>query len=151
MVASDALAASETIKVGVCTGLTGPHAGFGEGGVFGIKAAIEDINKLGGISVDGKKLPVELVILDNEGDPAKSGTLAQDDLILKEKVNFIVNGMDPPHMRAPIANVCERYKTVQITGCGPYEAWMSMRSSVEKPWQYTWTSSFAIATPAKTG
>ena len=73
------------------------------------------------------------------------------DLILKEKVNFIVNGMDPPHMRAPIANVCERYKTIQITGCGPYEAWMSMRSSVEKPWQYTWTSSFSIATPAKPG
>jgi len=144
--------AGDKIKVGVCTGLTGPHAGFGEGGAFGIQAAVEDINKLGGVSVkeSGRKLPIELVVLDNEGDPTKAGTLAQD-LILRDKVQFIVNGMDPPHMRAPIAGVCERYKVVQISGCGPYEAWMGMRKSVEKPWQYTWTPSFAIATPAKPG
>ena len=30
-------AAADKIKVGVCTGLTGPFAGFGEGGVFGIR------------------------------------------------------------------------------------------------------------------
>ena len=30
-------AAPNEILVGVCTGLTGPFAGFGEGGVFGIK------------------------------------------------------------------------------------------------------------------
>lgn len=150
--APHALAAADKILVGVCTGLTGPHAGFGEGGVFGIRAAVEDINKAGGVSVkeSGRKLPIELVVVDNEGDPTKAGTLAQD-LILRDKVQFIVNGMDPPHMRAPIAGVCERYKVVQISGCGPYEAWMGMRSSVEKPWRYTWTPSFAIATPAKQG
>jgi ABC-type branched-subunit amino acid transport system substrate-binding protein len=150
--AQQALAAPEKILVGVCTGLTGPHAGFGEGGVFGIRAAVEDINKQGGVMVKeyGKKLPIELVVLDNEGDPAKAGTLAQS-LILNDKVNFIVNGMDPPHMRAPIAGVTERYKVVHISGAGPYEAWMSMRNSVEKPWQYTWTPSFAIGTPPKPG
>jgi len=147
-----AMAAPDKILVGVVTGLTGPHAGFGTGGVFGIRAAVEDINKLGGVMVKeyGKKLPIELVVLDNEGDPAKSGTLAQS-LILNDKVNFILNGMDPPHMRAPIAGVCERYKVVHISGVGPYEAWMGMRSSVKTPWQYTWTPSFAIGTPAKPG
>ena len=145
-------AAPNEILVGVCTGLTGPFAGFGEGGVFGIKAGVEDINKLGGVNVKalGRKLPIKLVIVDNESDESKAGTLAQD-LILRDKVQFIINGMDPPHMRAPIAAACERYKVVQISGCGPYEAWMGMRKSVEKPWQYTWTQSFAIATPAKPG
>jgi len=145
-------AAPNEILVGVCTGVTGHFAGFGGGGVYGVKAGVEDINKEGGIFVKeyGKKLPVKLIIVDNESDENKAGTLAQG-LVLRDKVTFIVNGMDPPHMRAPIATVCERYKTPHITGVGPYEAWMSMRSSVEKPWQYTWTSSFAIGAPAKPG
>lgn len=145
-------AAPEKILAGVVTGLTGPFAGFGVGGVFGIKAAVEDINKLGGVYVKeyGKKLPIELVIVDCESDETKSGTLAQD-LILRDKVMFIVNGIDPPHLRAPIATVCERYKVPHVSGCGPYESWMGMRKSVERPWQYTWTPSFAIGTPAKPG
>ncbi|MBW1996814.1 MAG: ABC transporter substrate-binding protein [Deltaproteobacteria bacterium] len=145
-------AAPKNIPVGVCTGLTGHFAGFGGGGVFGIKAAVEDINNLGGVYVKeyGKKIPIKLSILDNESDETKAGTLAQN-LILQDKVSFIVNGIDPPHMRAPIATVCERYKVVHITGVGPYEAWMGMRKSLDRPWQYTWTPSFAIATPAKPG
>jgi ABC-type branched-subunit amino acid transport system substrate-binding protein len=145
-------AAPDNILVGVCTGLTGHFAGFGGGGAYGIEAAVEDINKQGGVFVKeyGKKLPIKLVIVDNESDESKAGTLAQD-LILHDEVKFIVNGIDPPHMRAPIATVCERYKVPHVTGVGPYEAWMGMRNSVEKPWQYTWASSFAIATPAKPG
>lgn len=140
------------IPVGVCCALTGHFAGFGQGGLFGIKAAVEDINKLGGVFVKeyGKKLPIRLVVVDHESDETKAGTLAQD-VILRDKVKFIVNGMETPHVRAPIAAVCERYKVPMVTGVGPYEAWMGMRNSVEKPWQYTWASSFAIATPAKPG
>jgi len=149
---SRALAAPEEIPVGVCTGVTGPFAGFGVGGVFGIQAAVEDINKQGGVFVKDlkKKLPIKLTILDNESDETKASSLAQN-LILRDKVKFIVNGIDPPHLRAPIATVCEQYKVIHITGCGPYEAWMGLRNSVPKPWQYTWTASFAIATPAKPG
>ena len=147
-----AIAASEEIPVGVCTALTGPLAGFGGGGVFGVQAAVDDINKQGGVMVKDlkKKLRIKLIVLDNESDETKARSLAQD-MILRDKVKFIVNGMDPPHMRAPIAAVCEQNKVIQITGCGPYEAWMGLRSSVPKPWQYTWTASFAIATPAKPG
>jgi branched-chain amino acid transport system substrate-binding protein len=149
---SQADAAPEEIPVGVCTGVSGPFAGFGGGGVFGIQAAAEDINKQGGVFVKeaGKKLPIRIIVVDNESSETKARTLAQD-LILRDKVKFIVNGMDPPHMRAPIAAVSERYKVIHITGVGPYEAWMGLRKSVEKPWQYTWTASFAIATPAKPG
>ena len=150
--AAGAADAPEEISVGVCSELTGPAAGFGGGGLYGLKAAIEDINNLGGVYVKeyDKKLPIKLIIVDNESDESKSGTLAQD-LILRDKVKFILNGMAPPHIRAPIAAVCERYKVPQVTGVGPYEAWMSMRNSVENPWQYTWTPSFAIATPAQPG
>lgn len=84
-----------------------------------------------------KKLRIKLVVLNNESDETKAKSLAQD-MILRNKVKFIVNGMDPPHMRAPIAAACEQYKVIHITGCGPYEAWMGLRKSVPKPWQYTW-------------
>ncbi len=150
--AEAASSAPENFLVGVVTGLTGKFAGFGEGGVFGIEAAVEDINKLGGVYVKeyGRKLPIKLIVVDHESDPTKAGTLAED-VILRDKVRFIVNGIDPPHTRAPIATVTERHKVPHITGVGPYEAWMGMRKSVERPWQYTWTPSFAIATPAKPG
>jgi ABC-type branched-subunit amino acid transport system substrate-binding protein len=149
---SRAQAAPKEIRVGVCTGLTGHFAGFGVGGDFGIKAAVEDINKQGGVYVRayGKKLPIKVSVVDNESDETKAGSLARD-LILRDKVDFIVNGIDPPHMRAPIATVCERYKVPHISGVGPYEAWMGMRKSLDQPWRYTWTPSFAIATPAKPG
>jgi branched-chain amino acid transport system substrate-binding protein len=145
-------AAPDKIRLGVCTGLTGAFAGFGVGGAYGIKAAVADINKEGGVFVKeyGKKIPLEVVVVDNESDESKAATLAQE-LILRDKVHIIVNGMDPPHMRAPIATVCDRYKTPMVTGVGPYEAWMGMRNSMEKPWQYTWASSFAIGTPAQKG
>ena len=53
-------AAPDKIRVGVCTGLTGPFAGFGVGGTYGVKAAVADINKEGGVFVKeyGKKIPL---------------------------------------------------------------------------------------------
>jgi len=140
------------IVVGEDVELTGAFAGFGQGSQWGVKAAVDDVNKLGGVYVKeyDKKLPIRLVVVNNESDPIKAGTLAED-LILRDKVQFIVNGMDVPHMRAPIAVVLERHQVPQVTGNGPYEAWMGLRTAVEKPWQYTWSCSFAIATPAKPG
>ena len=45
--------APEDIKIGVIQAQTGMYAGFGTGGLFGIKAAAEDINRLGGVDVGG--------------------------------------------------------------------------------------------------
>jgi ABC-type branched-subunit amino acid transport system substrate-binding protein len=145
-------AAPEEIRVGVVTGLTGMFAGFGEGGVWGVRAAVEDINAEGGVYVEeyGRKLPINLIVVDSESDPTKAGTLAED-LILRSKVSFIVNAIDPPHTRAPVATVTERHKIPHVSGVGPYEAWMGLRQEVTPPWQYTWTPSFAIATPASPG
>jgi branched-chain amino acid transport system substrate-binding protein len=144
--------APEEIRVGMDVELTGKFAGFGVGSEWGVRAAVEDINNLGGVYVEeyGKKLPIKLFVVDNESDPIKAGTLAED-LILRDKVQFVVNGMDVPHMRGPIAIVLERHQIPQITGNGPYEGWMGLRMEAAEPWQYTWSCSFAIATPAKEG
>src|SRR6266498_1954496 len=38
----------------------------------GYELAIEDINKAGGVDVNGTKMPIELTILDDESDPTKT-------------------------------------------------------------------------------
>jgi ABC-type branched-subunit amino acid transport system substrate-binding protein len=144
-----ALAAPKEIKIGVIQAQTGMYAGFGNGGVFGIKAAAEDINKLGGIDVGGKKIPVKLIIVDNESDPNKAGTLAQS-LVVQDRVNFIISGDEPPPMHPAVSMVCERYKIPYVTSVGPLEPWGAMRNETDTKWQYTWASGlFAIATPAE--
>ncbi len=62
-------AAADTPKeilIGVNAPLTGMHAGFGEGNVYGEKAAAQDINKQGGIFIKeyNKKIPVRLIVVE---------------------------------------------------------------------------------------
>jgi ABC-type branched-subunit amino acid transport system substrate-binding protein len=141
--------AAKEIKIGVIQAQTGMYAGFGTGGVFGIKAAAEDINKLGGVDVAGKKMPVKLIIVDNESDPNKAGILAQD-LVVRDRVNFIVSGDEPPPMHPAISMVCDRYKIPYVTSVGPLEPWAAMRNATDTKWPYTWaTGLFAIATPVQ--
>ena len=49
------------IKVGVVQAQTGMYAPFGQGDVFGIKAAVDDVNKMGGVKIGDKKIPIKLV------------------------------------------------------------------------------------------
>ena len=61
-----------TIKVGVVVPLTGRYAAGGDQVRNGYVLAVEDINAAGGVEVMGTNIPLELVILDDESDPAKT-------------------------------------------------------------------------------
>jgi len=58
----------------ICMGFPAPLTGnlgvFGQGLAFGAKAAVDDINKQGGVYVkqSGCKLPVKLIVVDKESD-----------------------------------------------------------------------------------
>ena len=140
------------IRVGDPASLTGPVAAFGEGGVFGVQAAVDDINKLGGVYVEeyGKKLPIKYIVVDTESDPLKTGTLAED-LVVRDKAHFLGTHLEPPHMRAAMATVADRYKILAVMGTGPFESWQGMRMEVTPPWKYTWGYGFAIGTPFPPG
>lgn len=145
--------ALEEICIGVPAALTGMYAGFGDGSVFGMRSAVEDINKQGGVYVREyqRKLPLRLIIVNSESDPLKAGTLAES-LIVHDKVNFIASGDEPPPMHAGVSTMADRYKIPYVTSVGPLESWMGMRMEVEGQWQYTWaTGLFAIVTPAPAG
>src|SRR5262245_16128260 len=67
-----ALAAAEGIKVGAVIPLTGRYGSGGAQVRAGYELAVEQINHHGGVSVGGKKMPIELVILDDESDGTKT-------------------------------------------------------------------------------
>lgn len=144
--------AEKEIRLGHSGSLTGMYAGFGTGGLFGLEAAIEDVNKEGGIYVKdlGAKLPVKLITANNESDAVKVGTLAED-LIVRNNVHLLISGIIPPPMNSPVATVAERHKVPFVTGTGPMEPWMGLRNEVTPRWSYTWTTGFRIATPAPSG
>ena len=76
-----------------------------------MEAAVEDINKAGGVFVKeyGCKLPIELIIANCESNPVKVGTLAED-MAARDKVHAFAGPIIPPPINAPMAIVAERYK-----------------------------------------
>jgi branched-chain amino acid transport system substrate-binding protein len=143
--------AANEIRVGVVQAQTGMFAGFGQGAIFGVKVAADDINRQGGVKVGNARMPIKLVIVDNESDPNKAGSLAES-LIVQDKVRFIVSGDEPPPMHAGVSQAADRYRIPYVTSVGPIEPWSAMRQETSTKWEYTWaTGMFAIDTPAKEG
>ena len=142
----------QEILIGVCGPLTGVHAGFGEGNIWGEKAAAEDINKQGGIYVAeyGRKLPVKLLVVDNESDPAKAMSL-EESLVTQDKVNFLAPPNQPIPLQIPSATIAERYKIARVSGGTPMEAWLAVRGEASPPWEHSYTYTLTIATPAPKG
>ena len=62
----------QTIKVGAVVPLTGRYAAGGAQNKAGYEIAVEQINGAGGVTVGGKKMRLELIMLDDESDPTKT-------------------------------------------------------------------------------
>ncbi len=72
--ASAAPPAPKTIKIGAMISLTGPDFQTGGPAKLGYELAADEINKAGGVMVKayGKKIPIEMVMLDMETNPEKA-------------------------------------------------------------------------------
>jgi len=139
------------IKIGVIQSQTGFFASMGEGALYGIQAAVEDVNKLGGVKVGAERLPLRIVSVNAETDPNKAGALAES-LILQDHVQFIVSGDEPPPMHPGVSKMADTYKIPYVTGVGPEEPWLGMRNESPTKWKYTWAmGSFNIISPAPAG
>lgn len=62
----------DTIKIGAVIPITGKYSGLGEQVRNGYELAVSNINDAGGIDVGGTKVPIELIVLDDESDPTKT-------------------------------------------------------------------------------
>ncbi|HKY09880.1 MAG TPA: amino acid ABC transporter substrate-binding protein [Candidatus Binatia bacterium] len=62
----------QSIKVGAVVPLTGRYAALGSQVKTGYELGVQHINAAGGVSVGGKKLKIEMTMLDDESDPTKT-------------------------------------------------------------------------------
>jgi branched-chain amino acid transport system substrate-binding protein len=136
-------AAAGTVLMGAVLSLSGPMAGFGQGQTYGHKAAIADVNALGGIDIGGKKYTVQYKAYDDTSDSTKAATLAEQ-LILQDKVDILIHGNGPPVTTIPICTTAERYKVPFIMG-SPFEPWSAGAPS--GGWKYSWSILFRIGMP----
>jgi len=63
---------AKTVKVGAVVPLTGRYAALGAQVRAGYEIGVEQTNAAGGVTVGGKKMPIELTMLDDESDPTKT-------------------------------------------------------------------------------
>lgn len=63
---------AQTVKVGAVVPLTGRYAALGGQVKTGYEIGVQHINAAGGVTVGGKKLQIEMTMLDDESDPTKT-------------------------------------------------------------------------------
>lgn len=105
--------AAPVIKIGINAPITGDIPKVGEGTKFAAQMWLADVKKAGGITVGGKKYPVELVIEDNEAK-AESAVKANTKMITEDEVLAIV-GPQSSKQAVPAGEVANNYKTPMIS------------------------------------
>lgn len=101
------------IKIGAILELTGSVPAVGASSKNAAEMAVQEINDKGGIVIDGKQMPVNLLIEDNAAQADQSVAAAQK-LINQDNVVAII-GPNVSLGAIPAAEVAEHAKTVLIT------------------------------------
>jgi branched-chain amino acid transport system substrate-binding protein len=112
--------AAGKIKLGAVLPLSGKFSASGKYFQQGYELAAEEANQAGGLDVGGKKMTVELTILDDGSDPTKSRSLVEQ-LVTKDKVNALLGGYDTVLVQAQQA-VPDQYKIPMVEGGGAASA-----------------------------
>ena len=104
-------AAPRTIKIGILISFTGPDGMVGKPAKDGYELAVEKVNKDGGVYVKeyGKKLPLELLIMDMETNPEKAVARAE---ALNQQGAVIVCGTT---LMSATSDIFEKNKLTAIT------------------------------------
>jgi branched-chain amino acid transport system substrate-binding protein len=99
------------IVIGCGLPLSGALAMVGVDQKWAYDQAVNDINKAGGIYVKeyGKKLPVKLIVMDDETDPGKAAATVER-LIKRTKVDLLLSGQTGPLAVIPGLITAEKYK-----------------------------------------
>lgn len=117
--------AKEEILIGSNLPLSGILAGAGIEQRWAYQTAVDDINKAGGIFVKeyGKKLPVRLIVADDESDPGKAAS-AVERLIKQKKVDLLLGGFAAPFGVIPGCITAEKYRRYYHTSICLIPPWL---------------------------
>ena len=102
------LAAAQAVKIGAVVPLTGRYGPGGAQVRAGYDIAVEQINAGGGVTIGGKKVLLELVLLDDESDATK--TVARLESLGAQGVVAYLGGFGSD-LHAAAASVAEKNKT----------------------------------------
>jgi branched-chain amino acid transport system substrate-binding protein len=101
-------ARAESIKIGAVVPLTGRYGPGGAQVRAGYEIAVEHVNAAGGVTVTGKRMPLELIVLDDESDATK--TVARLETLAAKGVAAYLGGFGSD-LHAAAVSVAEKNKT----------------------------------------
>jgi branched-chain amino acid transport system substrate-binding protein len=117
-------AASNTIKIGYISLLSGIKADFGQADPFVIdlfKSYVKD-----GLKIGGKTYNVEFLLRDDQSDPNRAVELGND-LILRQQCDMVLS--QDLVASIPVGNLADAQGVPMISTQGPWQAWMFARGS----------------------
>src|SRR5438067_5788830 len=102
------LATAQAVKIGAVVPLTGRYGAGGAQVRAGYEIAVEHINAAGGVTVGGKKMPLEVTVLDDESDATK--TVSRMETLAAQGVVAYLGGFGSD-LHAAAASVAEKNRT----------------------------------------
>jgi branched-chain amino acid transport system substrate-binding protein len=112
--AAASFASAQEIKIGAVLPVTGKESKIGGAYKQATELAIKEVNDAGGLDVGGQKRKINLVLLDDTSDGAKSAQLVEQ-LCVQEKVDAVIGGYGSQLVQAQSV-VPERYGIPYISG-----------------------------------
>ena len=100
----------DTIKIAIVASFSGPAAIVGQIYFVSAQWAAHDINKRGGILVDGKRKMVQIIKANTESKPAVAKKVSER-MVLQEKVH-VLWGTNGSHIMKVINQVAKKYKVI---------------------------------------
>lgn len=123
-----------TVTVGRVVPLTGPLASFGEGTPYVEQAAIDAVNRQGGVVLDGKRYRLELVYEDSCSNAQLAGEAAQK--LIRQGIDIMIVSNTADTV-SPVSAACERAGIACISVDAPASAW-----AMGGPYQNSWHTFF---------
>ncbi|MBA4392390.1 MAG: branched-chain amino acid ABC transporter substrate-binding protein [Desulfobacca sp.] len=102
----------DTIKIALVASFSGPAALVGQIYYISVLYAAHDINKRGGLLVDGKKKLVQVIKADHMSKPDETKKVCER-MVLQEKVH-VLWGTDGSNLMKIINQVADKYKVIAI-------------------------------------
>ncbi len=129
-------AASDVIKIGFVTPLTGPLAAFGEGDQWVVDSMTSWFAE-NPIQAGDATYSIEVIVKDSQSDPKRAGEVAGE-LINSDGVD-IVMAHATPETTVPVSDQCEANATPCITADTPWQPWFFGRGGdPAKGFQWTY-------------
>ncbi|MEM3551146.1 MAG: ABC transporter substrate-binding protein [Candidatus Bathyarchaeia archaeon] len=126
----------EKIKVGMIASLTGALASIGRIQKVVVEEVVKMFNSEGGIYLKdyGRKLPIDLILVDDESNPSRATELAMRLVSDQELVAVVCCSY--AHISTPVAKLTERYSVSLLSAGAPVEFF-----AAAGPWNYSWIHS----------